>query len=173
MTNLVESSDMFFREMSKPGEWKVYDKQTKAWNEFALEPTRLDSHDGGLQYATMVENVLYITRKETYPFVDVLLKTESGDVIGIQVTFSDNHAKPVSAYEKLRKLLAMPDDKTLQMYFVANLKHIEKYIERINNGRSFFTPENASSNLPITFNVLSNDRLTRSEYSFFPSINRN
>jgi len=76
----------------------------------------------------MKAGVLYYPSDRNFPLVDMYYKVEFGKLVGIQATLANEHAKPVSTYQRFYDMIGTnPENTELQLYYLIMPSEIQHY----------------------------------------------
>ena len=83
------------------------------------------------RFAKLKKNTLYRVADDLqFPLVQMFYKSTEDVLIGIQVTFAETHATPVSAIEALYKRLRLPEGTRIRVLMVVAPPHIRTYASK-------------------------------------------
>ncbi|KAH9248349.1 hypothetical protein BASA81_014023 [Batrachochytrium salamandrivorans] len=68
--------------------------------------------------STMPIDVLFAEMGDTFPFVDCMWKNDKGELHMVQMSISEKHPKPSTAYDDMRKKLNVPKDTKIYIDYV-------------------------------------------------------
>ena len=116
--------------------WKIFCKDKQEWvdRKFEFKVSQLVEKEEEKFLKNMQTYVLYRPLNPQFPLVDMLWVelNEQGkkEFFGVQVTFAEEHSKPMSTYENVRQVLDINPEEKLNIYFVTNPRHVESYAKR-------------------------------------------
>ncbi|KAH9247215.1 hypothetical protein BASA81_015155 [Batrachochytrium salamandrivorans] len=74
---------------------------------------------------TMEPDVLFAEMGDTFPFVDCVWKNDKGELHMVQMSISEKHPKPSTAYKSMREKLNVPEGTKIYIDYVFLPKHFE------------------------------------------------
>ncbi|KAH9247101.1 hypothetical protein BASA81_015294 [Batrachochytrium salamandrivorans] len=74
---------------------------------------------------TMETDVLFAEMGDTFPFVDCMWKNDKGELHMVQMSISEKHPKPSTAYKSMREKLNVPEGTKIYIDYVFLPKHFE------------------------------------------------
>jgi len=96
------------------------------WQKFTLKLKHLNQTI--TTYENMAKNVLYYPAYCSFPLVDMYYKDENDNLVGIQATMAEKHAKPPKTYMSFYRMIGTnPEKKPLKLYFFFLPRHTQHY----------------------------------------------
>jgi hypothetical protein len=108
------------------------------WKPFLVKLDRVECAITKVENMTAV--VLYYPVDENFPLVDMYYKDENENLICIQATFGEKHAKPVSAYQKFYAAVGIsPEISKVNLFYLILPRNINEYTQESNQESRFWT----------------------------------